>query len=96
MLLLVIYNIAISLPWYITEAITGNNLCLKQFVSVFFFLCVEGQENEAGDGNRANANENVGAGGGQQGNQWGGIVKEIQMIIFGFITSLLSGFHNID
>ncbi|XP_022555947.1 uncharacterized protein LOC106390067 isoform X2 [Brassica napus] len=56
----------------------------------------EGQENEAGDGNRANANENVGAGAGQQGNQWWGIVKEIQMIIFGFITSLLPGFHNID
>ncbi|KAF2577206.1 hypothetical protein F2Q68_00006672, partial [Brassica cretica] len=56
----------------------------------------EGQENEAGDGNRANANENVGAGAGQQGNQWWGIVKEIQMIVFGFITSLLPGFHNID
>ncbi|KAF3606505.1 hypothetical protein DY000_02045609 [Brassica cretica] len=54
----------------------------------------EGQENEAGDGNRANANENVGAG--EQGNQWWGIVKEIQMIVFGFITSLLPGFHNID
>ncbi|CAH8364287.1 unnamed protein product [Eruca vesicaria subsp. sativa] len=55
----------------------------------------EGQENEAGDGNRANANENVDAGR-QQGNQWWGIVKEIQMIVFGFITSLLPGFHNID
>jgi hypothetical protein len=54
----------------------------------------EGQENEAENGNRANANENVGAG--QQGNQWWGIVKEIQMIVFGFITSLLPGFHNID
>ncbi|KAF8053150.1 hypothetical protein N665_1458s0008 [Sinapis alba] len=55
----------------------------------------EGQENEAGNGNQANANENVGAG--QQGNnQWWGIVKEIQMIVFGFITSLLPGFHNID
>ncbi|KAJ0250862.1 Transmembrane protein [Hirschfeldia incana] len=55
----------------------------------------EGQENEAGDGNRANANENVDAAG-QQGNQWWGIVKEIQMIVFGFITSLLPGFHNIE
>ena len=30
------------------------------------------------------------------GNQWWGIIKEIQMIVFGFITSLLPGFHNID
>ncbi|KAL0650523.1 hypothetical protein Bca4012_093214 [Brassica carinata] len=37
----------------------------------------EGQENEASDGNRANANESVGAG--EQGNQWWGIVKEIQV-----------------
>ncbi|CAO2822946.1 unnamed protein product [Amaranthus hypochondriacus] len=29
-------------------------------------------------------------------NHWWGIVKEIQMIVFGFITSLLPGFHNID
>lgn len=29
-------------------------------------------------------------------NQWWGIVKEIQMIVFGFITSLLPGFHNMD
>uniref|UniRef100_A0A1J3EF06 Transmembrane protein n=1 Tax=Noccaea caerulescens TaxID=107243 RepID=A0A1J3EF06_NOCCA len=54
----------------------------------------EGQENEADNGNRANANENVDAG--QQGNQWWGIVKEIQMIVFGFITSLLPGFHNVE
>ncbi|OIV98395.1 hypothetical protein TanjilG_16722 [Lupinus angustifolius] len=33
-------------------------------------------------------------GGGNGGNQWWGIVKEIQMIVFGFITSLLPGFHN--
>ncbi|KAF2531659.1 hypothetical protein F2Q70_00033299 [Brassica cretica] len=54
----------------------------------------EGQENGADNGNRANGNENVDAG--QQGNLWWGIVKEIQMIVFGFITSLLPGFHNID
>ncbi|KAH0655032.1 hypothetical protein KY285_029914 [Solanum tuberosum] len=30
------------------------------------------------------------------GNRWWGIAKEIQMIVFGFITSLLPGFHNID
>ncbi|VVA94347.1 unnamed protein product [Arabis nemorensis] len=50
----------------------------------------EGQENEANNGNQANANENVDAG--HQGNQWWGIVKEIQTIVFGFITSLLPGF----
>ena len=60
----------------------------------FIFLVAEGQENEGNNGNRANANENVDAG--IQGNQWWGIVKEIQMIVFGFITSLLPGFHNID
>ncbi|KFK29555.1 hypothetical protein AALP_AA7G149100 [Arabis alpina] len=55
----------------------------------------EGQENGAvDDRNQANANENVDAG--HQGNQWWGIVKEIQMIVFGFITSLLPGFHNIE
>lgn len=30
------------------------------------------------------------------GQRWWGIVKEIQLIVFGFITSLLPGFHNID
>ncbi|KAG2249605.1 hypothetical protein Bca52824_089233 [Brassica carinata] len=54
----------------------------------------EGQENGGDNANRANANENVDAA--PQGNQWWGIVKEIQMIVFGFITSLLPGFHNID
>ena len=58
------------------------------------FVCAEGQENGADNGNGANGNENVDAG--QQGNLWWGIVKEIQMIVFGFITSLLPGFHNID
>ncbi|KAL8158439.1 hypothetical protein AgCh_002934 [Apium graveolens] len=33
---------------------------------------------------------------GNNGNRWWGIVKEVQMIVFGFITSLLPGFHNID
>lgn len=33
---------------------------------------------------------------GNDGNRWWGIVKEVQMIVFGFITSLLPGFHNID
>ena len=74
----------------LTEAI---NLC-SSHLFYFIFLVAEGQENEGNNGNRANANENVDAG--IQGNQWWGIVKEIQMIVFGFITSLLPGFHNID
>ncbi|KAL1210588.1 hypothetical protein V5N11_006907 [Cardamine amara subsp. amara] len=56
----------------------------------------EGQENQADNVNRANANENENVDAGNQGNQWWGIVKEIQMIVFGFITSLLPGFHNVE
>ncbi|KAF2317205.1 hypothetical protein GH714_016637 [Hevea brasiliensis] len=59
-----------------------------------------GADNEnrpAEDGNQAVENENVAEpGGGDGGNHWWGIVKEIQMIVFGFITSLLPGFHNVD
>lgn len=47
-------------------------------------------------GNQANENENVAEPGGGNGGNWWRIVKEIQMIVFGFITSLLPGFHNID
>lgn len=64
-------------------------------------LLAEGQpEGEMGsqpanDADRAVENENVAeAEGGNGGNQWWGIVKEVQMIVFGFITSLLPGFHN--
>lgn len=58
-----------------------------------------GAENEnqlPNDGNQAAGNENAVDPGANGGNQWWGIVKEIQMIVFGFITSLLPGFHNID
>ncbi|XVF19022.1 hypothetical protein REPUB_Repub11eG0074700 [Reevesia pubescens] len=59
-----------------------------------------GNENRpADDGNRVVENENENAadpGLVNAGNHWWGIVKEIQMIVFGFITSLLPGFHNID
>lgn len=49
------------------------------------------------DENRAAANEQLlEAEGVQGGNRWWGIVKEVQMIVFGFITSLLPGFHHID
>lgn len=51
----------------------------------------------ANDVNGAVENENVAEpGGGNGGNHWWGIVKEIQMIVFGFISSLLPGFHNIE
>ncbi|XP_022755475.1 uncharacterized protein LOC111303459 [Durio zibethinus] len=59
-----------------------------------------GAENEnrpADDGNRLVENENAADPGlGNAGNHWWGIVKEIQMIVFGFITSLLPGFHNVE
>lgn len=59
-----------------------------------------GAENEnqpVNNGNQAVENENgAQPEGGNRGNQWWGIVKEIQIIVFGFITSLLPGFHNID
>uniref|UniRef100_A0A7C9E2R3 Uncharacterized protein n=1 Tax=Opuntia streptacantha TaxID=393608 RepID=A0A7C9E2R3_OPUST len=41
-------------------------------------------------------NEAAPEAGAEGANQWWGIVKEIQMIVFGFITSLLPGFHNMD
>ncbi|XP_058212101.1 uncharacterized protein LOC131324229 [Rhododendron vialii] len=50
------------------------------------------------DGNRAVENNEhvVEPGADNAGNRWWGIVKEIQMIVFGFITSLLPGFHNLE
>ncbi|KAK3435410.1 hypothetical protein EUGRSUZ_C00120 [Eucalyptus grandis] len=67
-------------------------------------LAVDGQagaenENHAveDDGNQAAENRNAAEPGAENGaNNWWGIVKEIQMIVFGFISSLLPGFHNID
>ncbi|XP_030456383.1 uncharacterized protein LOC115677369 [Syzygium oleosum] len=60
-----------------------------------------GAENEnravEDDGNLAAENRNPAEPGAENGaNNWWGIVKEIQMIVFGFISSLLPGFHNID
>ncbi|GAB2291428.1 hypothetical protein Dimus_025684 [Dionaea muscipula] len=52
-----------------------------------------------GEGNNQPPGENEAApeaGNNGGANQWWGIVKEIQMIVFGFITSLLPGFHNLD
>ncbi|KAF7152918.1 hypothetical protein RHSIM_Rhsim01G0118000 [Rhododendron simsii] len=50
------------------------------------------------DGNRADENNEhvVEPGADNAGNRWWGVVKEIQMIVFGFITSLLPGFHNLE
>ncbi|CAI9099222.1 OLC1v1036007C1 [Oldenlandia corymbosa var. corymbosa] len=54
-------------------------------------------ENQPPNGNGVVENENgLEPGLAEGGNRWWGIVKEIQMIVFGFITSLLPGFHNID
>ncbi len=60
-------------------------------------------QNQLGeDGNEAVENENMAEGGGGDGdgdggnNHWWGFVKEIQMIVVGFITSLLPGFHHVD
>ncbi|KAK9068312.1 hypothetical protein SSX86_012423 [Deinandra increscens subsp. villosa] len=54
-----------------------------------------GAENENRPVVDANEPANEGAVNGNN-NRWWGIVKEIQLIVFGFITSLLPGFHNID
>ena len=74
--------------------------------SLFFLTLYLGSEGQAGaenenrpadDGNQLVENENAADPGlGNAGNHWWGIVKEIQMIVFGFITSLLPGFHNIE
>ena len=53
-----------------------------------------GGENEGNRDGAENEDEQRQAQGG--GNRWWGIVKEVQMIVFGFITSLLPGFHNLD
>ncbi|KAK4370026.1 hypothetical protein RND71_009501 [Anisodus tanguticus] len=57
----------------------------------------ENENQQGNDINRVGDNENaVEPGAADGGNRWWGIAKEIQMIVFGFITSLLPGFHNID
>ncbi|KAJ6699709.1 TRANSMEMBRANE PROTEIN [Salix purpurea] len=58
---------------------------------------VENENRPAEDGNQAAENENAAEPGGDNGgHRWWGIVKEIQMIVVGFITSLLPGFHNLE
>lgn len=55
-------------------------------------------QNQLGeDGNEAIENENIAEGDmADGGNHWWGVVKEVQMIVVGFITSLLPGFHHVD
>ncbi|KAK6930589.1 hypothetical protein RJ641_004683 [Dillenia turbinata] len=56
-------------------------------------------ENHMGDENNPllqNEGGGVGPVEGNAGNQWLGVVKEIQMIVFGFITSLLPGYRDMD
>lgn len=55
----------------------------------------ENDAQQVNDGNQAV--ENGAAGNPEENvNRLWIIVKEIQLIVFGFITSLLPGFHNID
>ncbi|GAB4838278.1 hypothetical protein Ancab_027806 [Ancistrocladus abbreviatus] len=56
----------------------------------------ENNSQQPDDANPVAENEAVPEPGADGGNRWWGIVKEIQMIVFGFITSLLPGFHNVD
>ncbi|PRQ37182.1 hypothetical protein RchiOBHm_Chr4g0399711 [Rosa chinensis] len=56
----------------------------------------DGQPGVENENRPADANENAPEPGANGGNRWWGIVKEIQMIVFGFITSLLPGFHDIE
>lgn len=57
----------------------------------------ENENDQANGGNRGIENEHGAEGGqGEGGNRLWVIVREIQMIVFGFITSLLPGFHNVD
>lgn len=57
----------------------------------------ENENQQINDGNRGIENDHAGEPAqAEVGNRLWVIVKEIQMVVFGFITSLLPGFHNID
>lgn len=66
------------------------------------FQCTDAQPGAESEGPPADGaerlleNEAAPEAGAEGINHWWGIVKEIQMIVFGFITPLLPGFHNID
>ncbi|XP_043712553.1 uncharacterized protein LOC122661272 [Telopea speciosissima] len=57
---------------------------------------VENDNRPTDDTNQPAENENQVEPGARGGVNWWGIVKEVQMIVVGFITSLLPGFHNVD
>ncbi|KAJ4972244.1 hypothetical protein NE237_005343 [Protea cynaroides] len=57
---------------------------------------VENDNRLADDTNQPAENENQAEPRARGGVNWWGIVKEVQMIVVGFITSLLPGFHNVD
>ncbi|EPS72061.1 hypothetical protein M569_02701 [Genlisea aurea] len=55
-----------------------------------------GNENVAGEEERILNNDPAGEQHEVAGNRWWTIVKEIRLFVFGFITSLLPGFHHVD
>ncbi|CAA3026976.1 uncharacterized protein LOC111366309 [Olea europaea subsp. europaea] len=57
---------------------------------------VENENHQVNNGDRPVGNEHVVEPGGEADNLWFRIVKEIQIFFFGFIASLVPGFHNID
>lgn len=87
------YVITFDLVLYFDELLVCYSHC---------FQCTDAQpgaesESLPADGaERLLENEAAPEAGAEGVNHWWGIVKEIQMIVFGFITSLLPGFHNID
>ncbi|CAN6482690.1 unnamed protein product [Victoria cruziana] len=54
------------------------------------------EQDPAPEGNAGAENVNQPNADAVNGGNWWGIAKEIQMIVVGFITSLLPGFHNVD
>ncbi|GMH03146.1 hypothetical protein Nepgr_004985 [Nepenthes gracilis] len=59
-------------------------------------LGAENDNRTQDDANGVAENDGAGEAGANGGNGWWRMVKEVQMIVFGFITSLLPGFHNVD
>ncbi|XP_058113582.1 uncharacterized protein LOC131256647 isoform X2 [Magnolia sinica] len=57
---------------------------------------VENENQLPDNANQPVENENPPEPGRRDGVNWWGIAKEIQMIVVGFVTSLLPGFHNVD
>ena len=80
---------------------TSRGVCLSHGLRYLPSCATDGQPGAENDNPPADAVDEVADNepapqAGEGANQWWGIVKEIQMIVFGFITSLLPGFHNMD